>query len=535
MPLERTPEESRVARSKSKSCQTLFVSLLVISLTFFAPACGKIDFKNKKNGAGMPAAFDTVLLKNGGVIQGTIVRETPEQIEIKWQDGVIGFKRSEVASIRRNDTKIQGEVGMVMPEAKGDDRDFQNPTTYPRVYLKNGQVKKQVELKRSGPALILGERLPEGGMVEFEFPINEVEKVMFWPPSQSQPTDDFKEIEKAYPSFYVHEKPHYLILSDDDPIDLNFYMKALEQFYQEFLIYFADFIKKEHKPRSLEAVIFGRHADFQQLLGNSGFPQKTNILGFFSTENQVLFLYNIKSAEMINRYLRKNTDVEEQIKDNVDRIAKRYSRGDEITESRIKGEGERILEALEKDRVHVEGEARDETVKTIRHEGAHQLLYEFNVHKEKGRQGAWLVEGLASFCEPPEIGDIHEVRLMELKFELEKHQLMPLEYLLSFSAGGDIHKLEPSYASLGYAQSWAFVHFLMAGPYREGFLNYVKEVAVQDKNFDEKQDKALLEKNLGKTVQEIEKEFFPHIDNLIKDSIDAKKYEDFHLRAVLSR
>lgn len=507
--------------------------LIVFTLIFFLPACGKI--KIGKTTLETPSSFDTILLKNGGLIQGRIVRETPDEIEIKWQDGVVGFKKSEVVSIKRNDTEFQGEAGVVMPEPKGDEKDLEDPATYPRVYLKKGEIKKGASLKRSLNAVILVEKLEGGGAVEFEFPLSEIEKIMLWPPAESEPTHDFKEIEKAYPSFRVNEKPHYFILSDDDPLDLNFYMKALEQFYQEFLIYFLDFLKKDYEQRFLQAVIFGQHVDFQQLLQNSGFPEKSNILGFFSPENQILFLYNIKSVEMINRYLHKSSDIEEQIKDKVDIIAKRYSGGDDIRESRIKGEGERILERLEKDRVHVEGEAREETVKTIRHEGAHQLLYEFGVHRKKGRQGAWLVEGLASFCEPPEIGEVHLTRLMELKFQLEDHHLMPLEYLLSFAAGADIHKLEPAYISLGYAQSWAFVHFLMTGPYRDGFLNYVREVAaVQEKNFDEKQDAALLEKNLGKSVKEIEKEFIPYVNGLIKDQVDPAKYEDFRLRMVLA-
>lgn len=505
-----------------------------VLIAFLLPACDQIKSGEKKT-FEMPSSFDTVMLKNGGVIQGQIVRETPETIEVKWQDGIVGFKMSEVAGIKRNDTEVQGEVGMVMPEIEENEKDLRNPETYPRVYLKNGSVKKGAELRRGGAGVILGERLKEGGVVEFEFSLAEIEKVMFWPPFRSEPTEDFKEIEKAYPAFKPHEKPHYLILSDDDPMDLNFYMKSLEQFYQEFLVYFMDFVKKDYSPRTLQAVIFGKHEDFQQLLENSGFPKQSNILGFFSPENQVLFLYNIKSVEMVNRYLHRSTYVEDVIKSRVDSIAKSHSGGDEIVESRIKGEGERIIERLEKDRVHVEGEARAETVKTIRHEGAHQLLYEFNVHKEKGRQGAWLVEGLASFCEPLEIGEVHETRLMELKFELEKHQLMPLEYLLSFAAGADIHRLEPSYASLGYAESWAFVHFLMSGQYREGFLKYVAEVAVQDKGFDEKKDIALLEKNLGKSVKEIEKEFMPYVDSLIKDHITPERYEEFRLRLVLSK
>jgi hypothetical protein len=509
------------------------VGFLILSLGLIPAACSKKSAPGKTGKEEPFQPADTILLKNGGIIQGKIVRETPAGVEVRWQDGIVTFKREEIVGIKRDDSQAQGEKGIVLPEQKDREDGSLDPASYPRVYLRNGTVKKNVVLSKKGSNYVIGEKLEGGGMVEYDFTAEQIEKVALWPSVKPSDTGAFQDLQKHYSSFRRYEKPHYLIISDDGAMDLNFYLKSLEQFYNEFLIYFLDFVKSDYQPRSLEAVIFGQHATFQELLESAGFPKKAMILGFFIPETQILYLYNIKSMEMVNRYLNRSEDVEEKIKDRIEQISN--YRGDEIEKTRVMGEGERIVEFLEKNRLKVEAEARAETVKTIRHEGAHQLLYEFDIHAKKSRQGAWLVEGLASFCEPSIIGEVHETRLMELKYELEKHHLMPLEYLLSFSAGADIHRLEPAYASLGYAQSWAFVYFLMSGAYREGFLQYVREVAKQGKEFDTEQDIALLEKHLGHKVAELEKEFGPFVNGLIKDQVDDKKYEDFRLRMIIAQ
>lgn len=512
-------------------------SFVLICLVLLLVSCDKIKFpaKQSKSSFEMPKQFDTILLKNGGVIQGKIVRETPQRVEIRWQDGIIGFSRAEIKGIKHEDTVLQGEGGLVVALKESRDGADRDPATYPRVYLTSGEVKKGVTVERKDGIFYLGETLQEGGKVEYSFSPADIEKIAFWPPPVLEPSGTVRDLQKSHSSFRIHEKSPYLTLSDDDPIDLNFCLKSLDQFYDEFIMYFLEFLRPDYSPRPLQAVIFGKEADFRRLLESAGFPKGASLLGFFATQTQVLFLYNIKSAEMINRYLYGSTKVEEQLKDNVENIAESYSGGDEIVKSRIMGAGERFLADLERNRLKVEREARAETVRTLRHEGAHQLLYEFDVHARKTRQGAWLVEGLASFCEPEEIGGIHETRLMELKYELEDHHLMPLEYLLSFAAGADIHHLEASYVGLAYSESWAFVHFLMSGAYREGFLAYVKEIPRQGKDFDEKKDIALLEKHLRKSVKVLEDEFASYVKRLLEEQVNSEKYEEFKFRVLLAK
>lgn len=510
--------------------------ILAVSLCAFLDSCGKPSSPSQAQ-LELSPPFDTLVLKNGGVIQGKIVKESADEVSIRWQDGVIGFKRSEIGEIKRGDVVAQGEGGIVIPKGEAVEADRFDPKTYPRVYLTNGKVKKGAKVTKEGTTYLVGEPVEGGGFIEFTLPAGDIEKIELWPPPEYEIKEAVRDLRKKYPALLsVIEKPYHVILSDDDPIDLDLYLNTVEQFYYEFILHFFDLIRPDYKPFPLQQIILGTRAGFQEMCRVMGFPYRPGMLGFYVDQWRILFLYNIKGEEMTMAYLYGSEAVEKEIKDKVREFRETEDDSvDEIEKSRALGAADMLSDFLEKNRLRVEREAREETIRTIRHEGGHQLLYEFGIHAKNTRQGAWLVEGLASYCEPPEIGDIHEARLMELKLDLEKHHLMPLEYLLSLAAGGDLHRLEASYASVAYAQSWALVHFLMSGPYREDFLNYVKEIPKQSRDFDEKKDVALLEKFLGKPVPEIEKEFDPYVKQMIADGVDEEKYEEFRLRMILAR
>ena len=121
---------------------------------------------------------------------------------------------------------------------------------------------------------------------------------------------------------------------------------------------------------------------------------------------------------------------------------------------------------------------------------------------------------------------------MELRYELEQHELMPLEYLLNFAQGMGLHKLDPAYARLAYAQSWAFIHFLMHKGYREGFFNFLREYRTQGAEYDSGAEQKLLEKHLGNDLKAVESEFSPYVKDLIKHSVDEKTYDEYRLHLV---
>jgi hypothetical protein len=141
---------------------------------------------------------------------------------------------------------------------------------------------------------------------------------------------------------------------------------------------------------------------------------------------------------------------------------------------------------------------------------------------------------MACYLEPEISGDLNTTRLKDLRYDLEKGNLMPLEYLLSFRSGAGIHKLASDYALLGYEQSWALVYFLMSEPYRTRFQNYIRDLMKQGNDFDADKDVALLEKHIGKTLKEIEAEFKTFVAQMTQEKIDPEGYEDYKFMRIMS-
>ncbi len=198
------------------------------------------------------------------------------------------------------------------------------------------------------------------------------------------------------------------------------------------------------------------------------------------------------------------------------------------------GSLDRATEKSERGELKLLAEINAQNTRVIRHEGAHQLFHLFGITPLEVYSGAWLIEGIAVYCETDPIGDVHEEKLMQLRFELEKRDLMPLEYLLNFSRGKGLHQLDPLYANLAYSESWALIQFLMTQGYRENVFNYLKEMRVQGPEFDSAAELKLLEKHLGKDLKIIEAEFFPYVRKLIAENIDDETYEDFRIRFIKS-
>ncbi len=170
-------------------CSSIFILLILSS-------CGKFTPQKLEAEVEMPQSFDTVVLKNGGMIQGKIVRENLQEIAVRWQDGVISFKPDEVRKVKRSDTLIRGEAGVVLPEKKEESAGSNGPHTYPRVYLKNGKVKMGVTIAKKENSLVVGEKVEGGGNIEFTFPLGEVEKMALWPPPRYEIKDEIKDIQK---------------------------------------------------------------------------------------------------------------------------------------------------------------------------------------------------------------------------------------------------------------------------------------------------------------------------------------------------
>jgi hypothetical protein len=110
--------------------------------------------------------------------------------------------------------------------------------------------------------------------------------------------------------------------------------------------------------------------------------------------------------------------------------------------------------------------AREETIRTIRHEGAHQIFYDLHVHGRSPDTPHWVIEGLATFCETDPLGARHNPsRAGVLRAARRNGKLIPLRRLTRSRCE----------TPLQYSECWALTVFLMhSDRYRRGFFEYLR-------------------------------------------------------------
>ncbi len=117
-----------------------------------------------------------------------------------------------------------------------------------------------------------------------------------------------------------------------------------------------------------------------------------------------------------------------------------------------------------------------ETTRTIRHEGAHQMFFDYGIHGLDGLEHIWLIEGLAVYCEEREPGDMLSYRALVLKKLQHSRYAMSLKELVNNSDARGFYELQSSGAvEYAYAQAWSLVHMLMTR-YQEPFFEYIRFV-----------------------------------------------------------
>ncbi|MFA6600854.1 MAG: DUF1570 domain-containing protein [Candidatus Omnitrophota bacterium] len=461
---------------------------------------------------------DTVIFKNGGMLQGIITERTASGIRIQMDEGIVAFPMADISEIRAGETLVKHESGVEGPVVKEAE-----DGPYPRLYLKNGNIVYGQLLVREGDTFYLKQAVEGGGFASYGFKFDEIEKMRLWkPPDDATVDKSFKEFRRSNMKYFF-KKPPYYILSTVESSDAVMYFNALARFYDDFFLHFFDWVdpSKPHGP--LAVILFGSYPDF---LEKSGLPKDANIAGFYMPKDRMLRLYNVKETAFVNYQVQGSEYVEQMISkdkkmiENLD--SHTYDNKWEVYDSL-----EKAGHDLEKRRMRLENLAREWTIQTIRHEACHQLMHALGYADPDRYLGAWLSEGLSDYMAPENIGEPNRERLMLLKRELDAGSTyMPLQYLMSFESGSgknSVHKLSNEYTGVAYAQSWAFVYFLR-NKYPAAFTAYLLEVKGRDKTFNAEKDIALLEKHAGKKLPELDKEFEAFMAQLMKDQIDPKEY-----------
>ena len=124
--------------------------------------------------------------------------------------------------------------------------------------------------------------------------------------------------------------------------------------------------------------------------------------------------------------------------------------------------------------------AIQQSISTIAHEGAHQILHNIGVQKRLSRWPMWLSEGLAEFYAPTTFGkrlkwkgagQVNDMRMFELELYLKSRDSdQPDGQMIEHTVSAG------RLTSTGYASAWSLTHFL-AKTRRADFNAYVHEIS----------------------------------------------------------
>jgi len=124
--------------------------------------------------------------------------------------------------------------------------------------------------------------------------------------------------------------------------------------------------------------------------------------------------------------------------------------------------------------------AIQQSISTIAHEGAHQILHNIGVQQRLSRWPMWLSEGLAEYLAPTTFGkelrwkgagEVNDLRMFELEVYLKgRPSDVPDGQLVEHTVAA------AGLTSTGYASAWALTHYL-ARSHKEGFKTQIQEVS----------------------------------------------------------
>lgn len=261
-----------------------------------------------------------------------------------------------------------------------------------------------------------------------------------------------------FDGFHFVKAPPYSIVTDESFGDVQKILGQLTALREQFEKTFDALLKPGGRPRDIQVIFFGREDDFRRYAQRTA-PALAGSAGFYATRDNRLALLNQLGSSKFQAA--------------ADRLASRQREFNEAGDydpravHEIKG---RIVAA----RADMTSEAKAMTERIIHHEGAHQLFYCFGVHSRFGLEPTWLVEGLAEYCEPSEIGRWHTALAQRVAKARDAKTLLSLEKLLNHQDPAGFFAFGADQAEIAYAQSWSLVSFLMQDERRAAFLDLIR-------------------------------------------------------------
>ena len=518
----------------------------------------------------VPEKQITLYLKNGGVVTGELVSDTPASMTLRWEYGNVDFQRAEIQRVVRGKQDTD-ENDVAMPwEGEGEAWPYHHDVV---VKLMKGTVVDGEITSVTPTTVILTQALPSGGQIEHTIQRADIDQLFFKPIHNARSDQIGQNLRSLFPNMQWHEEGLFTVVSDSTTPSVKDDLKTIRELATDWYLTFYPLVRTRQPSIQQYLVIFDDWESYLKYAATDGVPGWIAV-GYFHPQDEVLYCFNVvgeRFSELLyEAYLGQFRKARDQVSAQV--------KGTQY-QSAVEGRLSEFLQKLEAAHARVREAFREMGAQVIRHELTHAMFHNWHLQgivlsqlpaqgrdeaiqkkaaflhsgdpEEKRRlldellkrksgtelpqmqaSNSWVVEGLAGYMEPSPLGGVHPERLSELQEAMSHKQIMPLEFLNAFRMGS-FPGMATQSALYAYAQSWGMCHFLMHR-YQDGFLSYLDRLAREQPKEGE-DTLSWLFASLGKGQQPLEEEFLAYQEQFPpEDPMWLKQMQGFlDLRAEL--
>lgn len=419
----------------------------------------------------VPALADTVVLREGGRIEGEVV-DLGDRIQVKTRMGAVTLLRSEVREIvphpparqvyqERRKALAPGDVSGRLALAEFC---FENDLTEEWGALLQ-------EVLRLDPANTPAQER------HYQY------RKLYEPLPRSKSAENKLRFELGA-GFQLLYGDHYLVCHAGQAEFAAERLRQFELHYRNFYRFFEDRgFRLELLDRRLEAVLFGTQEDYAAFTRKHA-PGLEGGAGYYSTATHRLYFFDARNGEKRARAERELEAARGGLRALRGEIEAAGNSRNRKRASALYARYDDEFEACARARWEWRTYFDEANEATTLHEATHQLCHESGLLRANPNQPTWLVEGIALFFEDPEqfyaagtrVNSIDRDRIEDLQEALRQGRLIPLRTLLGLR--GSFFELGERRVHLAYAESWALVRFLIKGPDRElhnRFFKYLRQ------------------------------------------------------------